>query len=355
MRLSSFLPSPSQLLFQAVEKLAHVRPGRFELRGKSALITGGSRGLGLEIARVMVEKGAHVMLVARSADELDRALDELEHVRSDDSARLMRQVCDLRDPSSIRAMLDAVRADFGPIDVLVNNAGTIQVGPLDAMTLDDFDDAMKLHCAAPLRMALWLRDEMRERGGGRIANIASIGGIVSVPHLLPYSASKFALVGLSQGLRTELARDNIFVSTIAPGLMRTGSPRRALFKGDHKKEYAWFKISDSLPGLSVSSTHAARRIVRAIEAGEAHVVIGLSAKLAALAAAGAPGTLSRVLAMANALLPKDPNPDAREGFESESAATRTILTALTDRAAVANNEVSPRAQPNSGTASPESG
>lgn len=318
-----------------------MRPGHFEVRGKSVLITGGSRGLGLEIARVMVEKGAHVMLVARSRDELDRALADLERVRSSDSSRLMRQVCDLREPRSIRTMLDAVRADFGPIDVLVNNAGGIQVGPLDAMTLDDFDEAMKLHWAAPLRMALWLRDEMRERGGGRIANIASIGGIVSVPHLLPYSASKFALVGLSQGLRTELARDNIFVSTIAPGLMRTGSPARALFKGDHKKEYAWFKIADSQPGLSVSSKHAALRIVKAIETGEAHVVIGLAAKLAALAAAAAPGTLSRVLALTNALLPKAPDPDARLGSESESAVTRTILTALTDRAALANNKVQP--------------
>lgn len=342
MRLSAFLPTPAQLLFRGAERLARVRPSHFELQGKSVLITGGSRGLGLEIARVMVEKGAHVMLIARSADELDRALEDLRYARADASVRLMRQVCDLRDESSIRAMLNAVRVDFGPIDVLVNNAGAIQVGPLDAMTLDDFDDAMKLHCAAPLRLALWLRDEMRERGGGRIANIASIGGIVSVPHLLPYSASKFALVGLSQGLRTELARDNIFVSTIAPGLMRTGSPARALFKGDHEKEYAWFKIADSLPGLSVSSKRAARRIVKAIETGEAQVVIGAPAKLAALAAAAAPGTLARVLALANALLPKDPNPDARPGAESESAFTRTILTRLTDRAALANNEIAAR-------------
>lgn len=341
MRLSTLVPSASQLLSRAAKNLAHVRPSHFEVRGKTVLITGGSRGLGLEIARVMVEKGAHVMLVARSRDELDRAVQDLERVRTDDSVRLMRQVCDLRDPSSIRAMLDAVRADFGPIDVLVNNAGTIQVGPLDAMTLDDFEDAMKLHCAAPLRMALWLRDDMRELGGGRIANIASIGGIVSVPHLLPYSASKFALVGLSHGLRTELARDNIFVSTIAPGLMRTGSPARALFKGDHQKEYAWFKIADSLPGLSMSSERAARRIVRAIENGEAHVVLGLPAKLAAVAAAVAPGMLSRALALTNALLPKGANPDARQGYESESAVTRTVLTGLTDRAALANNEVPP--------------
>src|SRR4051812_32790060 len=278
MPLSSFIPNPTRLLIGAAERLAHVRPRHFDLQGKNALVTGGSRGLGLEIARILVKKGTNVGLVARDGDELERAVEDLQRARTNDSVRVLAQPCDLRDPAAIDAMLDAVRANLGPIDVLVNNAGTIQVGPLDAMTLDDFDDAMKLHCAAPLRMSLWLRDDMRERGGGRIANVSSIGGIVSVPHMLPYSASKFALLGLSLGLRTELARDNVFVSTIAPGLMRTGSPRRALFKGDHEKEYAWFAISDSLPVLSVSSEHAAKRIVEAIEEGDAFVTIGLPAK-----------------------------------------------------------------------------
>jgi short-subunit dehydrogenase len=338
MALSSFFREPSRLVLEALEHFAHVRPSRFDLAGKNALITGGSRGLGLEIARVLVAKRANVALVARDSDELERALDDLRGQCANDSLRLVGHVCDLREPDSIAQLLDAVRVSLGPIDVLVNNAGTIQVGPLDAMTIRDFEDAMKLHCAAPLRLSLWLRDDMRERGGGRIANIASIGGIVSVPHLLPYSASKFALMGLSQGLRSELARDNIFVSTIAPGLMRTGSPRRALFKGDHKKEYAWFKISDSLPLLSVSSKRAAERIVKAIELGQAHVVIGLPAKTAAIAAAVAPELLSRVLTLANAVLPGGPNPDARLGRESESAVTRWGLTALSNRAAVRNNE-----------------
>jgi short-subunit dehydrogenase len=146
-------------------------------------------------------------------------------------------------------------------------------------------------------------------------------------------------MGLSQGLRAELARDNIFVSTIAPGLMRTGSPRQALFKGDHEQEYAWFKIADSLPLLSVSSQRAAERVVRAIERGDAHVVIGLPAKLAALAAGLAPGFLSQVLTATNAVLPDGADPDARHGFESESPITRSAITELTDRAAVENNEV----------------
>lgn len=330
--------APYRRALGAAAQLAHLRPARFELAGKNALISGGSRGLGLEIARVLVSKGCHVALVARDPDELERAIRELRSARTNDSLRVVGQVCDLGDVDAIASMLDAVRASLGPVDVLVNNAGTIQVGPLDAMTLADFDYAMKLHCAAPLRLSLWLRDDMRERGGGRIANVASIGGIISVPHLLPYSASKFALMGLSQGLRAELARDNIFVSTVAPGLMRTGSPPNATFKGDHEKEYAWFKISDSLPLLSVSSEHAAKRIVRALERGEPHVVIGLPAKLAALAAALAPDLLSNVLTLANAVLPSGVDPDPRMGWGSESALTRSGVTALSDRASLRNNE-----------------
>jgi short-subunit dehydrogenase len=339
MPISSLLQPPFRLLVDAAERLAHVRPGRFDLAGKNALISGGSRGLGLEIARILIAKGANVALVARDNEELDRALTELRTHRKADSLRVVGHVCDLTEPDSISQMLDQLHASFGPIDVLVNNAGTIQVGPLDAMTLKDFDDAMKLHFAAPLRLVLWLRDDMRQRGGGRIANVSSIGGIVSVPHLLPYSASKFALMGLSLGLRTELARENIFVSTIAPGLMRTGSPRNAFFKGDHEKEYTWFKISDSLPILSVNSKRAAARIVLAIERGEPHVVIGLAAKAAAIAAALAPGALARGLALANAIMPNGPDPDARQGFESESRATTSAVTDLTDQAAVRNNEI----------------
>jgi short-subunit dehydrogenase len=219
----------------------------------------------------------------------------------------------------------------------VNDAGAIQVGPLAAMTFADFEDAMRLHFFAPLQIILGVRDEMRARGGGRIANVSSIGGLVSVPHLLPYSASKFALVGLSQGMTAELARDRILVCTVAPGLMRTGSPRRALFKGDREKEYAWFAISDSLPLLSTPSDRAARRIVRALERGEPRVVIGLPAKVAAIANGLAPGLVTRALTVANALLPGGTDPRERPGFDSASPWAPSILTTLTERAAARNN------------------
>lgn len=302
------------------------------------MVTGGSRGLGLEIARVLRQKGANVAIVARDGREVERALASLEDIVARPSRKLVGLVCDLTVGDSIDAMLRAAQARLGPVDVLVNNAGVIQVGPLDAMRTHDFDQSINLHCYAPLRTMLGLRASMRERGFGRIANIASIGGMVSVPHLLPYSVGKFALVGLSQGMRSELARDGILVSTVTPGLMRTGSPRQALFKGDRRKEYAWFAISDSLPLLSMSSDRAARRIVRALERGEPHLTLGVPAKLAALANGIAPNLVSRALTLANSLLPRGSDPSPHKGFESESALVPSVLTTLTERAAVRNNE-----------------
>ncbi|HKO52838.1 MAG TPA: SDR family oxidoreductase [Polyangiaceae bacterium] len=316
------------------------RARRYSLRGKNALLTGGSRGLGLEIARVLLQRGANVALVARDADEIARALGTLRAHRP--GARVIGVPCDLDDPENIVAMLEEVRADLGPLDVLINNAGTIQVGPLDVMTMADFESAMTLHCYAPLRTMLGVRRDMRARGGGRIANVSSIGGVVSVPHLLPYSASKFALTGLSEGMHAEFARDNIRISTILPGLMRTGSPRNASFKGAHEREYAWFAIADSLPLLSMSAARAARRIVRAIEQGEAHVVLGLPARLAALAHGVFPGAVSRIMTLAIRLLPGTTNrPSARQarfGYQSESALAPSVLTLASERAATRNNE-----------------
>jgi len=189
------------------------------------------------------------------ATEIERAVAELRG-RTRLGGRVVGACCDLQDPTAIDTMLDVVRTELGPIDVLVNNAGMIEVGPLEAMTIDDFEQAMQLHCFAPLRTMLAVKDTMRVRGGGRIANIASIGGLVSVPHLLPYSTSKFALVGLSRGMQEALARDCIRVTTVTPGLMRTGSPRNAAFKGSHRREFAWFALADSLPLLSVNSERA---------------------------------------------------------------------------------------------------
>jgi short-subunit dehydrogenase len=139
---------------------------------------------------------------------------------------------------------------------------------------------------------------------GRIVNISSIGGLLSVPHLLPYSTSKFALTGFSLGLGMELRKRGIKVTTVCPGLMRTGSPINASFKGDAAAEYAWFSIADSLPLLSMSGTRAAREIVRASRRGDSLQVLGLPAQLATLMNAIFPSLVLRTSELVTRALPQ---------------------------------------------------
>src|SRR5437762_13621189 len=232
---------------------------RFDLQGRTVLITGGTRGLGLELARQAGRAGARVAICGRDADTLARARESL----SQRDAAVLAATCDVTDRNQVAELIRSVQAGMGHIDVLINNAGMVEVGPVGAMTTADFERDMATNFWGPLNAILAVLPHMRARGEGRIVNIASIGGKLSVPHLLPYSSSKFALVGLSEGLRAELRASGIIVTTVCPGLMRTGSPRNANFKGRHEAEYAWFKISDSLPLTSINARRAARQIIDA--------------------------------------------------------------------------------------------
>jgi short-subunit dehydrogenase len=168
-----------------------------------------------------------------------------------------------------------------------------------------------------------------------------VGGKVPTPHLLPYVASKFALVGWSEGLHAELRRDGVVVTTVCPGLMRTGSPRHVAVKGRHQVEYAWFKILDSLPFLSMSSGAAARAIVRGLERGRPELILTGRARTGARLQGLAPGLMSELLALGARLLPRPTSPEdfqRRTGAESESPLTRSLVTELTQRAERENNE-----------------
>lgn len=310
----------------------------WNLDGKVVLITGGSRGLGLVLAREFATQGARVAVCARDEDDLRSVKDEFA-ARGD---HFFSSQCDVSNPAQVHSLLTSVETALGPVDVLVNNAGTILVGPLEHMSVADFEEVMRINFWGAVHTTLAVLPGMKERRQGRIVNITSIGGKVAFPHLLPYTTSKFALVGLSEGLRAELAKDGIWVITVVPNLMRTGSPRNAEFKGDYKKEYAWFTISDSLPGASMSAERAARQIVRACQNGESELVLGLPAKLAVLANGIAPGLISDLLAAGNEwLLPRATGSETarRKGYESESRVTKSSLTSLTRAAERANNEV----------------
>ena len=318
------------------------RRSPYEFSGKSVVITGGSRGLGLVIARQLADEGARLTLIARDEAELDRAVEDIRARQP--FADVTRVVADVRRRYDAERAIAPAIEHHGRVDVVINNAAVIQVGPLDHMKLSDYEDAMNTHFWGPLYMINAALPFMRRDGGGRVVNISSIGGKIAVPHLVPYSASKFALAGLSEGLRTELAADNIVVTTVFPGLMRTGSPVNALFKGKRPQEYAWFAISDSLPLSSISAGRAASQIIDACRHGDAELIISVQAKMAILAHDLAPELFADAMALMNRLLPGPAPGDGNEprpGREAESewAGEQSRLTAPTYEAARENNEL----------------
>jgi NAD(P)-dependent dehydrogenase (short-subunit alcohol dehydrogenase family) len=307
-----------------------------EFAGRVVVITGGSRGLGLVMARQLAAEGARLCLLARDEGELARARGQLP------SSDVMTIRCDIRRRADVRAAIDTILERWSAIDVLINNAGVIQVGPLEHMTTGDFENAMATHFWGPLHLMYEAVPSMRRRGFGRIVNVASIGGRIALPHLGPYCASKFALIGLSDAVRAELDQYGIRVTTVSPGLMRTGSPVNAEMKGRHEAEYAWFAIADSLPGLSTSAEAAARRIIEACRYGDPELTITLPAKIATVANHLAPAAVARAMAAVNGLLPlaNGLGGDHRKrGGESTSSWAPSAATVLTDRAAEVNNEM----------------
>jgi len=281
---------------------------RFSYRDKVALITGGSRGLGLIIARQICNQGGKVALLARDPAELACAKSDLAH----SGGSVLAVQCDLLDTEQIRPAVRQIIDHFGKIDILVNCAGIIEVGPLGHMTREDFDRAMRLHFWAPFELISQIVPEMRTRGGGRIVNISSIGGKVAVPHMAPYTSSKFALVGLSDALRAELAPENIFVTTVTPGVMRTGSEVHAKFKGDHAAEFESFTGASKLPFASISAERAAKKILAACARGRSALVMPLPARALIIANALFPNFTAQVMKIVNKRLPSSVGPTGDE-------------------------------------------
>ena len=309
----------------------------FALAGRVVIITGGSRGLGLLMARELKKEGARLALFARNRDELMRAKEELDGTTS-----VLAITCDVSERAQVQQAVDIVIQHFGRVDMLVNNAGIIQVGPIEHMTYSDFHEAMNVHFWGALHCTDAVLPHMRRRRSGRIVNIASIGGLIAVPHLAPYAASKFALVGYSDAVRTEVAKDGICVTTVCPGLMRTGSAVNALMKGRHGAEFAWFAALSSMPLVSIDARRAARKIVRAARRGLPHLTITPQARFAAVMERLMPNTFARAMIVANRVLPGADRVwgnEAWPGRESRPAKLPRLVTMLGDRAARRNNEV----------------
>ncbi len=314
-----------------------LRPKTANLHGQVVLITGSSRGLGLALAEEFALHGARLVLCGREEQELEQARQHL----AEQGAIVQAIPCDMTQREQVQRLVEQATAHYGRIDILVNNAGIITVGPIMAQTLKDYEDSMNVIFWGPLYATMAVLPQMLERKHGCIVNISSIGGKVSVPHLSPYSSAKFALTGFSEGLYAELAREGIKVVTVNPGLMRTGSPPNAIFKGQHHAEYSWFSVADSLPLLSMSAKKAAQQIVRATEKGQVEVTLGFPAKLLAFLHGLLPTTSIKILALTNRFLPRPGTVeglDRSTGKESQTPVSQSFLTTLGKQAAETYNQ-----------------
>ena len=296
-----------------------------------ALVAGASRGLGLLIARELGRRGHRLVVCARSAAELEGARATL----AAEEIEVRTAVCDVADADAVDALVASVEEQDGPIEVAILVAGVIQVGPLASLERSHFREAIDIMLWGPINLGLAVSGPMRGRGHGRIGVITSIGGLVPVPHLLPYSTAKFGAVGFTAGLRNELAGSGVKVTTVAPGLMRTGSHLRAEFTGNQEAEYAWFAPSASLPLLAMKPETAAVKIVDGILAGRAYVLLSLLTKVASRVNGLAPTTTSAFLGIAARLLPGGSpaqSTSTNQGFQVEERLKplpAAVLKALT--------------------------
>jgi NAD(P)-dependent dehydrogenase (short-subunit alcohol dehydrogenase family) len=284
-----------------VRRRRHVNQRNFA--GRVVFITGGSRGLGLALAGQFLREGAHVAIAARNPAELAKAKRHLMLTPDAKGATVLEVVCDVTDRRSVEVAVERVQHDLGPVDVLVNNAGIMAVAPLLNQSKRHFEEAMDTNFYGAMHTTFAILPGMLERRKGSIVNIASIGGLVAVPHMLPYTASKFALVGFSRGLHAEVKSGGVNVLTVCPWLMRTGSHLHAKVGGKRDAEYSWFSLGATLPLIAFPAELAARQIVEATATGKSELLISAWALIAAKIGANAPTWTAAFLSRVNRALP----------------------------------------------------
>ena len=301
-----------------------------DLQGSVVAITGGSRGLGLVLAEEFARHGCRLAICARDPQKLDAARERL----AAQGAEVLAMPCDVRSRDEVERFIEATTERFGRIDTLVNNAGIMSMGPLDTLGIEAFEDAMATMFWGPLYATMAVAPQMRSRHEGTIVNISSIGGKLAAPHLLPYTAAKFATTGLSEGLHAELAPHGISVLTVAPGFMRTGSTYNATFAGKPRVEFAVFNILGNLPLTSIPARDAATQIVKAVRRRESELIISPQARAAAFIQGMFPGVTAHLLAAAARTLPNAPaGPREATGWDSRSRVSESFLTAAGRKAA----------------------
>jgi NAD(P)-dependent dehydrogenase (short-subunit alcohol dehydrogenase family) len=189
-----------------------------DLSGKTAIVTGGSKGIGRGIAEALVREGANVCISARSRSEIDETVSELCALKKGQATGI---VCDVRVQAQIKSLFELTALEFGGVDILVNNAGIGIFAPVETMSPEDFRAVLETNLFGVFYCCHEAIPRMKERNGGYIINISSLAGTNAHPQMAAYNASKFGLNGFSEALMQEVRHDGIKVSYIMPGSVNT--------------------------------------------------------------------------------------------------------------------------------------
>ncbi|HVF26907.1 MAG TPA: SDR family oxidoreductase, partial [Pyrinomonadaceae bacterium] len=218
-----------------------------DIKGKSAIVTGSTKGIGRAIAESLLREGMNVCVSARNSDEVERSVLELSDAGE---GKLTGAVCDVRNYDEVKALVEHTVEEFGGVDVLVNNAGIGIFGRIDETSPEDFRSVLETNLFGVFYCCRETIPQMKKRGGGYIINISSLAGTNAHPQMAAYNASKFALNGFSEALMQEVRHDGIKVSYIMPGSVNT------YFGGDEpKEEQSWQLQSEDIARVVINLLH----------------------------------------------------------------------------------------------------
>lgn len=203
----------------------------FDLTGKTALVTGGSKGLGKAMARGLAEAGANIVISSRHEAELQSALKE---ITAGLKIKAAYRVADMTNRDDVKALADFALKEMGRVDILINNAGSNNPQPIDKITDESWDNIIELNLTSCMGLTRALVPQMKERKWGRIIHISSIMGLGSKGARNSYSATKSALLGLARASALDLGDHNITVNCIAPGPFLTDLPGSVLSDAEKK-------------------------------------------------------------------------------------------------------------------------
>ena len=193
-------------------------PISMNLKNKIAIVTGGTKGIGLGIAEALLREGVSVCISARHQDEIDQAVDQLSQLSG---GRAIGFVCDVRDYDQVKALVNHTLKELGGLDILINNAGIGIFETVEETSPEDFRAVLETNVFGVFYCCHEAIPQMKQRGGGYIINISSLAGANPHPRMAAYNASKFGLNGFSEALMQEVRHDNIKVSYIMPGSVNT--------------------------------------------------------------------------------------------------------------------------------------